>query len=84
MLGEYKITAVRYGENEDVQQGGTSGIVAYQLNNGEKVVDQQEAIKMALAGRIANVEVRQRNDNFYLRSLPDGDKSNNLNDLPLF
>ncbi len=57
-------------------------VVGYVLSSGEKVsVD--EAIQLAKQGQLDHVGVSIAKDGSeYIRSLPDGDESNNLGNLP--
>ncbi len=67
---------------EIVAQVKTSGTVTgYQLSNGI-TVDMQTAVTMAKNGSIKGVGVATNQGTEYLRSLPDGNEANNLNNLP--
>ncbi len=67
---------------EIVAQVKTSGTVSgYQLSNGI-TVDMQTAVTMAKNGSIKGVGVATNQGTEYLRSLPDGNEANNLNNLP--
>ncbi len=67
---------------EIVAQVKTSGTVSgYQLSNGQ-TVDMKTAVTMAKNGEIKGVGVATNQGTEYLRSLPDGDEANNLNNLP--
>ncbi|WP_083258729.1 DUF3892 domain-containing protein [Cellulosilyticum sp. I15G10I2] len=57
-------------------------VIGYVLSSGEKVTV-QEAILLAKEGELSNVGVSvSKSGNEYIRSLPDDDESNNLNNLP--
>lgn len=56
-------------------------IEGYQLSNGQ-IVSKQQGVELAKAGDIRGVAVAVRKGNEYLRSLPDGEESNNLGNLP--
>ncbi len=56
-------------------------VVGYELSNGEQV-SKEEGISLAKQGCIAGVAIATRNDEEYLRTLPDDNESNNLSDLP--
>ncbi len=67
---------------EIVAQVKTSGTVSgYQLSNGQSV-DMKTAVTMAKNGEIKGVGIATNQGTEYLRSLPDGDEANNLNNLP--
>lgn len=64
-----------------VKHGGL--IIGYELQNGHQV-DKNAAIEMAKRGEIKGVGVGvSAKGEEYLRSLPDGDESNNLSNLPI-
>lgn len=56
-------------------------IAGYQLSDGT-VLTKREGVALAKQGGIRGVAIASRNGSEYLRSLPDGDESNNLGDLP--
>ena len=56
-------------------------IAGYQLSDG-RVISKREGVALAKQGGIRGVAIASRNSSEYLRSLPDGDESNNLGDLP--
>ena len=56
-------------------------IAGYQLSDG-RVLSKREGVALAKQGGIRGVAIASRNGSEYLRSLPDGDESNNLGDLP--
>lgn len=56
-------------------------ISGYELSDGT-VLTKREGVALAKQGGIRGVAIASRNGNEYLRSLPDGDESNNLGDLP--
>lgn len=71
-----KIVAVR--KNEE------GSIIEMQLSSG-KIVDYKQAHEMTRSGEIEHVQlIRGKDGEDHLRSQPDGDKSNNLDQLPAF
>ncbi len=68
----YEIVAVK-------KNHGT--VTDYQLSSG-KLVSKQEAIAMAKKGEIKNVGIATNQGNEYLRSLPDDQETNNIDNLP--
>lgn len=57
-------------------------IVGYELSNGERI-SKEQGVKMAKDAQISGVGVSvSKKGEEYLRSLPDGDESNNLSSLP--
>lgn len=56
-------------------------IAGYELSDG-RVLSKQEGVALAKQGGIRGVAIASRNGVEYLRSLPDGDESDNLGDLP--
>lgn len=56
-------------------------ITGYQLSDGA-ILSKAEGVALAKSGGIKGVAIASRNGSEYLRSLPDGDGSNNLGDLP--
>lgn len=71
-----KITNVKKDEKGVIQQ--------YKLENG-KVIDQAQAVQMVSSGKIEGCNVgATRNGEKTIRSNPDGDPSNNLDNLPTF
>ncbi len=67
---------------EIVAQVKSSGdVTGYTLSNGQ-TVDLQTAVNMAKSGQIKGVGVATNQGTEYLRSLPDGNEANNLNNLP--
>lgn len=56
-------------------------IAGYELSDG-RVLSKQEGVVLAKQGGIRGVAIASRNGTEYLRSLPDGDESDNLGDLP--
>ena len=56
-------------------------IAGYRLSDGT-VLSKREGVALAKQGGIRGVAIASRNGSEYLRSLPDGDESNNLGDLP--
>lgn len=55
-------------------------IVGYELGS-DLIVDKDEAIQMAKDGMILNVGIAHRKDSLYLKTLPDGDDSDNLSNM---
>ncbi|TDL30386.1 DUF3892 domain-containing protein [Jeotgalibacillus sp. S-D1] len=69
---------------EAVRKNADGDIVELKLSSGN-VVDYKEAQKMADNGEIEHVQTfKGRDGDRHLRSIPDGDKSNNLDQMPLF
>lgn len=56
-------------------------VTGYQLSDGS-TVSKQEGVDLAREGEIKGVGIAHRKDTEYLKSLPDGSESNNLNNLP--
>ena len=56
-------------------------VTGYQLCDGS-IVDKDAAVAMARQGEIAGVGIAHRDGSEYLKSVPDGDESNNLSHLP--
>lgn len=56
-------------------------ITGYELSDGT-VLNKSDGVALAKHGGIKGVAIASRNGSEYLRSLPDGDESNNLGDLP--
>ena len=56
-------------------------ISGYELSDG-RVLSKHEGVALAKQGGIRGVAIASRNGSEYLRSLPDGDETNNLGDLP--
>ena len=68
----------------EVDKDTKGEIIAYKLDNGE-VIEKSKAVEMAKKGYINGVQVSvSKKGEEYLRSLPDGSKSNNLNNMPEF
>ena len=58
-------------------------ITAYELENGE-IVSKEQGVLLAKQGNISGVSVsNSKRGEEFLKSLPDGDKSNNLDSLPV-
>lgn len=58
-------------------------ITAYELENGE-IVSKEQGVLLAKQGNISGVSVStSKKGEDFLRSLPDGDKSNNLDTFPV-
>lgn len=62
-----------------VKKGGK--INGYQLSDGT-VLNKEEGVALAKQGGINGVGIAHRNDTEYLKSIPDGNEGNNLNNLP--
>jgi hypothetical protein len=62
-----------------VKTGGA--VTGYQLSNGQ-VVSKEEGVALAKQGGIYGVGISERDGTEYLKSVPDGTESNNLNNLP--
>ena len=56
-------------------------ITGYELSDG-RVLSKREGVALAKQGGIRGVAIASRNGSEYLRSLPDGDETNNRGDLP--
>ncbi|MCL2355571.1 MAG: DUF3892 domain-containing protein [Defluviitaleaceae bacterium] len=56
-------------------------VVGYQLSTGQ-TLGKDEAVALARQGGIQGVGISERDGNEYLKSIPDGTESNNLNNLP--
>ncbi|MCL2838634.1 MAG: DUF3892 domain-containing protein [Oscillospiraceae bacterium] len=56
-------------------------VVGYKLSDGQ-VLQKEEAVAYAKSGGIKGVGVAARNDEEYLKSIPDGTEDNNLSHLP--
>ena len=58
-------------------------ITAYELENGE-IVSKEQAVLLAKQGNISGVSVStSKKGEEFLKSLPDQDRSNNLDSLPV-
>ncbi len=58
-------------------------ITAYEFESGD-IVSKEQAVMMAKQGNIRGVSIStSRKGEEFLRSLPDDDKSNNLDQLPV-
>ena len=67
---------------EYISRDNRGEINAYKLDNGE-IVPKEQAIFMAKQGGINGVSVSvSRNGEEFLRSLPENDANNNLENLP--
>jgi hypothetical protein len=67
-----------------VRKNGDGDIVELKLTSG-KVVDYKAAQAMVRNNEIENLQLfRGRDDEEHLRSVPDGRKDNNLDNLPTF
>ena len=68
---------------ECISRDDKGEINAYKLDNGE-IIPKEQAISMAKQGEIEGVSVVvSKNGEEFLRSLPDNDASNNLENLPI-
>ena len=67
---------------EGISRDDRGEINAYKLDNGE-IVPKEQAVSMAKEGSIKGVSVVvSKNGEEFLRSLPDNDANNNLENLP--
>ena len=67
---------------EGISRDDRGEINAYKLDNGE-IVPKKQAVFMAKQGEIKGVSVvLSKNGEEFLRSLPDDDANNNLENLP--
>lgn len=58
-------------------------ITAYEFENGD-IVSKEQAVMLAKQGNISGVSIStSKKGEEFLRSLPDGDKTNNLDSLPV-
>ncbi|MGH4123068.1 MAG: DUF3892 domain-containing protein [Clostridium sp.] len=66
-----------------VVKDNSGEITAYEFENGD-IVSKEQAVLLAKQGNIGGVSIStsKRGEEF-LRSLPDGEKSNNLDSLPV-
>ena len=55
----------------------------FKLDNGQVVTD-EEAYDLAKEGKLEGVVASTNKNNKYIRTIPDGDVSNNLDNLPTF
>lgn len=70
----FKILSVKHDNNGE--------IIEYKLSSGE-VIGKQEAVKLAEKGQIEDVTVgTSKYGEKFLRSIPDADKKNNMDNLP--
>jgi len=69
---------------ESVRKDGSGNIQMVKLDDGREL-SKDEAISLVENGNVEGVEVRSsKNGSRYLRSIPDSDKGNNLDNLPQF
>lgn len=69
---------------ESVRKDGSGNIQMVKLDDGREL-SKEEAISLVENGNVEGVEVRSsKNGSRYLRSIPDSDKGNNLDNLPQF
>ncbi|WP_373898231.1 DUF3892 domain-containing protein [Haloimpatiens sp. FM7315] len=65
----------------EVMKDNKGEIVSYKLDSGT-VLDKSQAVCMAKEGKIAGVTVSvSKYGEEYLKSIPDGDKKNNLDNM---
>jgi hypothetical protein len=55
----------------------------FKLDNGQVITD-EEAYDLAKEGKLEGVVASTNKNNKYVRTIPDGDPSNNLDNLPTF
>jgi len=68
---------------EAVVKDNKGEIIAYRLDSGE-TVEKEKGVSMAKNGEISDVIVsKSKKGEEYLKSAPDGDKGNNLDNLPV-
>lgn len=66
-----------------VVKDNSGEITAYEFENGD-IVSKEQAVLLAKQGNIGGVSIStSRRGEEFLRSLPDGNKSNNLDSLPI-
>lgn len=66
-----------------VVKDNSGEITAYEFENGE-IVSKEQAVLLAKQGNIGGVSIsKSKLGEEFLRSLPDGDKTNNLDSLPI-
>lgn len=71
-----EVVAVRKDDNGTITQ--------YKLNDGQ-IIDHEQAVDMAGGGELDGCNITTaRNGLKSIRSNPDGDPSNNLDNLPIF
>lgn len=70
----FRIIGVRHDSNGE--------IVSYKLDNN-KILNKKEAVSFAEEGKIDGVTIGvSKNGEKFLKSMPDGNKSNNLDNMP--
>lgn len=70
----YKIVGIKHDDKGE--------IIAYKLDNGE-IITKKQGINFAEQGKIENVTVGvSKKGEKFLKSIPDGNKANNLDNLP--
>ena len=62
-----------------IKQGGK--ITGYQLSD-QSIVTKSQGVAMAKQGQIAGVGIAHRGNTEYLKAIPNGDKNDNLSNLP--
>ena len=68
---------------QGVVKDSSGEITAYKLENGE-VLMKEEAVALAKQGAIRGVSISvSKYGEEFLKSLPDGDKRNNLDNMPV-
>ncbi|GCD09767.1 DUF3892 domain-containing protein [Clostridium tagluense] len=66
-----------------VVKDNSGEITAYEFENGD-IVSKEQAVLLARQGNIGGVSIStSKKGEEFLRSLPDGDKFNNLDSLPV-
>ena len=66
-----------------VVKDNSGEITAYEFENGD-IVSKEQAVILAKQGNIGGVSIStSKKGEEFLRSLPDGDKTNNLDSLPV-
>ncbi|ARI77135.1 DUF3892 domain-containing protein [Halobacillus mangrovi] len=67
-----------------VRKNGQGSIKEMKLSSGQ-VVDYHKAHEMAQSGQLEHVQlINGKDGELHLRSVPDGDPTNNLDNLPSF
>lgn len=66
-----------------VVKDNSGEITAYEFENGD-IISKEQAVNMAKQGNISGVSIStSKKGEEFLRSLPDGNKANNLDSLPI-
>jgi hypothetical protein len=66
-----------------VKRNSKGNLTNFKLNNGQEL-NYQQAVDMAQQGQLKSVDVYSRWGRQILRSEPDGDETNNFDNLPQF